>query len=225
MIKILGTSHVAKQSLKEIEKYIEDNQPDIVAVELDRNRLTALLHNQKKQHLSIKEIRNIGFTGFIFASIGSYVQNKIGKLVEVNPGEDMLTAVKLAKQHNLKIALIDQNIKVTLQKISKSFKFTDLFKLFVDGFNGLFFKERELKKYGLNEIDFNKVPSKKVIKKVINGLSIRYPNLYKVLVHERNIYMVRNLVNIQKHHPDSNILAVVGAGHEDGMLKILETFK
>jgi pheromone shutdown protein TraB len=37
-LKIIGTAHVSKESIKEVQEAIITNEPDIVAVELDINR-------------------------------------------------------------------------------------------------------------------------------------------------------------------------------------------
>ena len=50
----------------------------------------------------------------------------------------------------------------------------------------------------------------------------RYPNIFRVLVKERNSIMARKLFNIMNKHPDKKILAVVGAGHAEDMVKIIE---
>ncbi len=221
-LTIIGTSHIAKQSVNEIKRYIIDNNPNIVAVELDRNRLSALLQKKKQQHISFKQIRHIGFKGFMFAVIGGWIQKKMGKIVQIQPGEDMLTAVKMAKEHNAKIALIDQNISITLQKLSKAFTIKEMWKLFVDMLKGVFFKKREMKKYGMEKLDLTKVPGKKVIKQIMRVLKKRYPNIHRVLVHERNVIMARNLSKIMQQNPDKHILAVVGAGHEDEMFKMIQ---
>ena len=102
-LTIIGTSHIAQQSIDEIKSTIEKEKPDIVAVELDKNRLYSLMQKEKQKHLSFRQIKSIGFSGFIFAVIGSYVQQKLGKIVQVQPGEDMLTAVKLAQKSKAKI--------------------------------------------------------------------------------------------------------------------------
>ena len=46
-ITIIGTSHIARQSIREVKEAIEKGKPDIVALELDRQRLPALL---RKDH-------------------------------------------------------------------------------------------------------------------------------------------------------------------------------
>jgi len=46
-VKIIGTSHVSKKSSEEVKKTIENWNPDIIALELDENRLKNLLTNKK----------------------------------------------------------------------------------------------------------------------------------------------------------------------------------
>ncbi|MBW2996739.1 TraB family protein, partial [Candidatus Woesearchaeota archaeon] len=58
-LTIIGTSHIAKQSLNEIELAFQQKNPDIVAVELDRRRLHALL-TEEKSKVSMSEIGRIG---------------------------------------------------------------------------------------------------------------------------------------------------------------------
>ena len=46
-LSIIGTSHIAKQSMDEVTHKIEALLPDIVAIELDKNRFNALLSESK----------------------------------------------------------------------------------------------------------------------------------------------------------------------------------
>ena len=50
----------------------------------------------------------------------------------------------------------------------------------------------------------------------------RYPGLYKALVADRNEYMANALARIMKAEPESSIVAVVGAGHESEIIKLLK---
>ena len=67
-LTIIGTSHIASQSLKEVEKFIEDNKPEIIALELDAKRFYAITHKQKKNRISVYDIRRVGFKGYVFSS-------------------------------------------------------------------------------------------------------------------------------------------------------------
>ena len=53
-------------------------------------------------------------------------------------------------------------------------------------------------------------------------LKSRYPNIYKVLVEERNVAIARNLNHIMEKEKDKKILAIMGAGHVDDVISILK---
>jgi len=218
---LIGTSHIASHSVESIKKAVAKEKPGIIAVELDNKRLQSLLHPGKPR-LSMYMIRKVGIGGYIFALIGSWVQKKLGKSVGVAPGSDMLCAVQQAKKTKAKLALIDQDVEITLRRFSKHFKFKDKIHLLADILRGLFFRKREMKRLGLEKFDLNKVPPKTLIRKLIKELEKRYPGIYKVLIEERNVYMAARLKMIMDANPDTKILAVVGAGHAEDMMKIIK---
>ena len=57
---------------------------------------------------------------------------------------------------------------------------------------------------------------------MIHVFKKRYPNLYKVLIEERNEIMANNLSKIMELEPDKKIVAIVGAGHEEEMIKLIK---
>jgi pheromone shutdown protein TraB len=109
-----------------------------------------------------------------------------------------------------------------LKKFSKEFTFSEKFKLFSDLIRGIFSGKKEMKKYGLDEFDLQKVPDKKMIEKLIISVKKRYPSFYKVLIEDRNKYMAKNLAYIMHNNPKSKIVAVVGAGHGKEMLELVK---
>jgi pheromone shutdown-related protein TraB len=207
-IHILGTSHIASESLKEIEQAFYKINPAIVAVELDRQRLFSLLNNEKPNY-SPRVIREIGFKGYLFVLIGGFLQQKLGNLVNVKPGSDMLKAVELARQNSRKVALIDRDVKITLSRLSKKLSFKEKARFFFDLLVSPFSKKIK--------IDLKKVPEKELITRLILILKDRYPTFYKVLIEERNQHMASRLLAISEANPEADILAVVGAGHEVGI--------
>ena len=215
---IIGTSHIAKQSLDEVKLIIDQEQPEIVALELDRKRIYSLLQ-KKKSGPSLRDIKRIGLKGFLFSLIGAWVEKKLGEKVGVSPGSEMLEAFKLAKLKKLKIFLIDQDIEITLKRFSKALTWKEKWNFDVDLIKGLIFRKQEF------SFDLEKVPSKLVIKKLIQKVKERYPNIYRVLIQERNEVMARNLIEIQQRFPDSRVVAIVGAGHEEDIINIIKTKK
>jgi len=219
-LTIIGTSHIAKQSINEIKTAINENKPDIVAVELDLQRASTLM-SEERSKISIRDILKIGVKGYLFVKIGQYVQQKLGKMVGIAPGSEMKTALKLAHQNKLQVALIDQPIQITLKNFSKNLTWKEKFRFVGDFFKGIFFRKKQLKELGLDNFDLTKVPEEEVIEKMIGQLKKRYPNLYKTLITDRNKYMVKKLVRLLRSNPDKKILCIVGAGHKKGMEKLL----
>ena len=222
-LKIIGTSHIAKQSVKEIAEAMDSFNPEIIAVELDRDRALALMQNQRNK-VSIAEILRIGAKGYIFAKIGQFVQQKLGKMVGMAPGSDMKTALELARKNNLKTALIDQPIRITLKNFSRNLTWKEKGRFVGDLIKSLVMPKKQLEQFSLENFDLRKVPRAELIETMMNSLKQRYPSIYKSLVEDRNRYMVRKLVGLAKENPEAKILAVVGAGHKKGMEELFNQF-
>ncbi|MGM5481976.1 MAG: TraB/GumN family protein [Nanobdellota archaeon] len=222
-LTLVGTSHIAMQSVDNIKKAIQDDNPDIVGVELDYYRYKGLLSDQSKRSSpGFSNIRKIGFKGFVFALIGSLGAKKLAKYVGTNPGVDMLEAVKTAKSNSAKVAFIDQNINITLNRFSKQLTKREIGRFFVDLGRGLFNPRAELRRFGVQEFDLSKVPSEELVSKMINHMKNRYPNVHDVLVHQRNIYMAKRIIKLMKQDDIQRMVVVVGAGHRKGISDILE---
>lgn len=214
-ILLIGTSHVAEESIKKVREAVKEHEPGFIALELDRGRLGAML--SKKQAGRLEMLKAVGVTGFIFAVIGQWVQQTIGKIVKIDPGEDMLSAFKIAKKHKIPVVLIDQEIQLTLRRFGAKITWKERFRFIGDLIFGFLPGKKKMK------IDLREIPSEDVIINVIGLLKERYPNVYKTLIAERNMVMSHRLIALSAVHPDKKILAVVGAGHVPGMKKILES--
>ncbi len=219
-ITLLGTSHIAQQSVREIKKTIESTSPDIVALELDARRAKSLFSNQKRK-ISLGVIPIVGVKGYLFAKIGQIVQQKLGGVVGVEPGADMKEGLVVARKKGLDVALVDQPIEITLKRFSKSLTWRERWHFIADIFGSIFSQKKQLEKLGMQDFDLTKVPEEVVISKMIGFVRIRYPSIYKTLIDDRNRYMVRKLIALQKKHPGKEILAIVGAGHKEGMQELL----
>jgi pheromone shutdown-related protein TraB len=214
-LEILGTSHIARQSLEEVRNTIESFKPEILALELDKQRLIALF-SKKRKASTLAIVRQIGIQGFLFNLIGAFVEKKLGKMVGVKPSSDMKLAYKIAQQKKLQVALIDQNIEITLRNFSKQFTLREKLRFVFDIFKGL------LTRKPLVKIDLAKVPEEKLIELMISHVKKRYPNFHKVLVEDRNIVMSNNLAALMKMFPEKKILAIVGAGHGKDLIKLIK---
>ena len=104
MLLILCTAHVLDLSIG-IERAIRDFNPDIVALELDKDRWIALN--------SPSSSRN---EGPLFVKILAYLQKRLSEVFGSPPGSDMLAAADVARRTGSSLAFIDLPIIPVLQK-------------------------------------------------------------------------------------------------------------
>ncbi len=212
-LTIIGTSHISIESIKEVNGFIKKYKPEIIALELDNKRFTALT---EKRRNNVKDVLKVGLKGYLINLVGAYIEKKLGKLVGVKPGSEMITAIKLAKKYKLKIILIDQDIQITLKKLSK-ISLKEKLRIIKDILKGILFKKEVIK------IDLKKVPSNDFIEKIINIVKTRYPEIYNILIKERNEIMAKALYKIINLNNDKKALAVIGAGHEKEVIRIIRS--
>lgn len=211
---LIGSSHIAISSIKEVERTILKIKPEIIALELDKKRFKALISKKRKINLSI--IKSIGIKGFLFNLIGSSIENKLGKLVGIPPGSEMKKAIELAKKNNSKIALIDQDIEITLKKLSKRITWKEKFKFISEVFKVLIYKKPKIR------INLKEVPNEELINKLTKKFQKDYPSFYQTLVKERDEIMAKNLYNLMTDNQNKKIVAIVGAGHEKEIINLIK---
>jgi pheromone shutdown-related protein TraB len=210
---VVGTSHIAKQSLEEVELIITTEKPAVVALELDRARLAGLMNKELKRKPSIFDVKKIGFKGYLFAKAGEFAERKMGAQVGVSPGDEMLKAAEIASKVGAKVALVDQDIKVTMKNFSKAVTWREKFRFIGDVFKQIFKRKKNRKL----PFKLNKVPGPEIVEKLMNKMQERYPTVYMALVGDRNVYMAKRLHKLMGNY--DKIVAVVGAGHSKGLVE------
>ncbi|MDI9623525.1 MAG: TraB/GumN family protein [Methanothermobacter sp.] len=214
-LKIIGTAHVSKKSVEEVKEIIRTEKPDVVAVELDIGRYQKLIKEKlglkDDRQLSVKDLirgENIGL--FLITGLLTYLQNRIGDDLGVKPGSEMLAAIEAAEEIGARIALIDRDIRITMQRIIDSMSLREKLKF---SFNILasFFKKDEIE-------DVESLKSEDTLNEVMEYFKDISPQAYHVLVDERDAYMAQKLLEI----PEDKVIAVVGAGHKKGIEHYLQ---
>ncbi len=219
---IIGSSHVAIESVREVKRVIEEKEPEFVAIELDKGRFMGLMSKKKKSRIGLKQVKDFGVSGFLFNLIGAWVEEKVGRMVRVKPGTEMKQAVISGAKVKAKIVLVDQDIRITIKKFMKTITWKERFRFVMDIVKGILGKSD----LNIKGLDLRKVPKQELIEKMIELVSKRYPSVYKCLIHDRNVVMSKRLVKLMVKHPESLIVAVVGAGHVKGMDEIIrKSFK
>ena len=211
-LSILGTSHIAQQSLQQVYDLMEKQDPDIVALEIDKGRMAGLMSKEKKKP-RFRDISKLGFKAYFINKLGSYAESKLGESVGVEPGSEMKLAYTLARTRHKKIALIDQDIRTTIKRLKLTWK--EKFRVIPDLIRTVFVKNKI-------PFDLRNVPDEDTIKFLLAKVKKNYPTVYRVLVVERNEFMANRLFNLMLAFPNLEILAVVGAGHAKDILDLVK---
>jgi len=215
-IVIVGTAHVSEKSVEEVRTTIRKLKPDIVAVELCRGRYDSLKGNVQETQVPIKEILGGGKVYFYLIHwLLAYVQKKIGEDMGVKPGAEMLMAIEEAEAAGARIALIDRDIQVTLQRFWGKMKFMEKIRMLSSLVGGLI---------GIGkgaDIDIDNITEQDVVTALVSELRGFAPTAAEVLIDERDAYLAGSILRTAASG-NKTIVAVIGAGHKPGVLKYLQ---
>lgn len=213
-IILVGTAHISQDSIELVRLVIATESPDGVCVELDEKRFQALSDRNKFATLDIKEIiRKKQLSTLLINLMLSSYQKKLGSQLGVLPGTELLAAAQLAAEKHIPVHLSDRDVRVTLRR---AWHVTSFFKksyLLASIFASLFDKTE------ITEEKLAELKSKDVLSELMNELGAMMPELKKVIIDERDIYLAEKI----KQAPGKKIVAVVGAGHVEGIKQFVAT--
>ena len=215
-IILVGTAHISKDSVKEVEKAIEKYKPDIVAVELCKKRYEALTNKDQWENTPITALLKSNKAYLILAqTFLSSIQRRLGKEYGVEPGSEMVAAIDTAKKQNIEVALVDRDITVTLKRAWMKMGIREKFRLSWEFLKALVGYDAE----ELEELDLKELMKEDVISAMMKEFGDIAPSVSSVLIHERDKYIAKKILEESKK---GRVVAVVGAGHLNGIKKYLK---
>lgn len=209
-VTVIGTAHVSADSVEEVERAIDEERPDIVAVELDEAR-----YNQMKgetvDDLDPSDLLS-GNTVYQFLAYWmlSYVQARLGDQFDIEPGADMKAAIDAAERVGSGVALVDRDIQMTIQRFWARMSLWEKLRmvgglgLALLGIGG-----------GDEEIDMAELTDADVVTAMMEEFRRFSPGGAEALIDERDAFIAHRLVALRKQGYDT--IAVVGAGHRAGI--------
>ncbi len=211
---IIGTAHVSPKSIEEVERLIEEERPDAVAVELCPRRYNALVHGVRDEVPVTEIIKKGNVFLIIFQLMLSYFQRKIGEEYGVKPGAEMLAAISKAREVGADVLLIDRDVGITFSRFWHKLSFFEKLKLIWHLLKSTFSGE---------EIDVDEMLEEDVLDLLVREFRKISPTAARVLIDERDQYMAANLINALSRY--NKVVAVVGAGHRRGIEEALRQFE
>ena len=211
---IIGTAHISQNSADLVREVISNEKPDIVCVELDKQRYKSLSEKKRWEELDLKQlIKEKQLSTLLINILLASYQKKLGEKLGVKPGVELLEATKVAKEFDIPIELVDRDVRITLKRAWNSMGFWQKTKLMTVGLASVF-EEEEISEEKLDEIK-----QKDVLNEMMAEMGKQMPVLKSVLIDERDGFLMQKM----KEANGKKIVAVVGAGHVNGIIKSLES--
>jgi pheromone shutdown-related protein TraB len=211
-ITLIGTAHVSEESVKDVTEAIDELAPERVCVEIDQARFKAMTEGQDWSNLNIYRVIKER-KGFLL--LGNLVlqsfQRRIGEELGIKPGQEMREAVRAAEEREVPVALCDRDIQVTLRRAWANTGLWGKNKMLAALLSSLFTREE------LSREEIEELKQKSALQGMMEELADFLPSAKTVLIDERDQYLATRIFE----QPETNIVAVVGAGHVNGIVEHL----
>ena len=215
-ITFVPSVHFSPTHRQRVRETIREVEPDVVAVELDDRRFDRLDRDWQAPPLE----RTDEFpppTAAAYATLRA-IQRTIVRLYGLDPTKtDMETAIETATELDTEVALIDDPIVDTLNALSRRVGFDTLPKLLVrtqrmgpDDYA----RQLEVMTTPFPEIDHGDD-----VQPMIDHVRQLLPEVAEVMIDRRDRSMAARLYQLRSDGAD--IVAVVGAGHHNGIRRVL----
>ncbi|MBN2067032.1 MAG: TraB/GumN family protein [Candidatus Diapherotrites archaeon] len=213
-IVLVGTAHVSRESVELVKKTVESEKPDVIGIELDMARLQQLKSGKKWQETDLGQIIREGKTYlFLINILLANLQRQIGDDLGVKPGSEMLQAVEIAEEKKIPIILLDRDVKITLKRALDKTGVREKLKLGYSILSGFFGWGEKL-----DDLTIESLKEKDTLNALMQKLGEEMPSVKSVLVDERDIFIANAILK----SPGKKIVAVVGAGHLEGIKRFLD---
>ena len=213
---LVGTAHISQESVELVKLVIEQEHPDGVCVELDAKRYEAISHPNRWESLDLKEIiRKQQLSTLMVNLVLASFQKRLGDKLGVIPGTEMLEAIRMAEKHNIPVTLGDRDVRVTMRRAWRNTPFWRK-SLLLSSLMLSIFDTTEV-----SEEEIRNLKKQDVLAEMMKELGKEVPTLKEVLIDERDRYLAQKILDSS----GTRTVAVVGAGHVEGILHTLKQTK
>ena len=210
---IIGTAHISAKSVVEVRETIERVRPDSVCVELCNTRYQSMNDPDRWKKLDIFQVIKQGKTLYFLANLAlSAYQLALGEKFGVKPGEEQREGIRAAKDVQAELILADRDIQATLKRTWANIGFLGKLKLL----GSVMVPAGEAEE--LTETKLEEMKDRDTITEMMREFAEFFPQVKTPLIDERDQYLIESVVQAD----GEKVVAVVGAGHVQGMITHFE---
>ena len=209
---LVGTAHVSRESAELVRRVIVAESPDVVCVELDAQRHRALTQGPDWASLDLRQlIRTRQLPTFVLHLLLGTYQKRLGMDLGVTPGAELLEAARAAEERGIPVELADRSVRVTILRAWRALGWWRKNKLIAAIVAGVLSDEK------LSEEDLRELRKQDVLSELMAELAREMPELKGALIDERDAYLAERI----RRSDGRTVVAVLGAGHVDGVARLL----
>ena len=210
-LRLVGTAHISSASVDLVRSQIEEWSPDLIAVELCESRKASLLEPDALDNADLLKILNDGKSHMILLqSALAAEQRRMGISSGEKPGAELLAAIEAAEDAEIPVELIDRDVLITLRRAWAKMGFLEKFRVL----DALLWQEDDEEGATAEEL----LEDADMLSKLMEEAREVAPAAGSVLIDERDAFLAGRIQQIRGR---GKILAIVGAGHLDGIQKNL----
>ena len=212
-IILVGTAHVSQDSVDEVRTVIDEEQPDHICLELDKGRYESKTKEQSYANMNLTKVFKEGKTFLVLANTAlASFQKKMGNQTGSAPGEEIIGTSRIAEEKGIPYSFCDREIATTLKRAWAKSNLWNKAKLIGTLLSSAFDKE-EFTPEQLEELK-----KSDTLQELMNELSKELPGAKEALIDERDRYLATNIMKAPGHKK----VAVIGAGHANGIIRTME---
>jgi pheromone shutdown-related protein TraB len=212
-VYLVGTAHVSRQSVTDVRNAVEALRPDSICVELCASRHRALMDPEGWRKMDIMRVIREKKTPFLLAQLAlSSFYRKLGDQLGIKPGADMAEGVRLAKETGAELVLADREVEITLKRTWRHLGLWEKLKMVGQLLMGLVMSDK------VDDELVESLKQKDQMEILMHAFADEFPQVKRRLIDERDVFLAQKI----RQAKGQKILAVVGAGHVDGIVRHIQ---
>ncbi|MHA2395623.1 MAG: TraB/GumN family protein [Candidatus Thorarchaeota archaeon] len=204
--------HTDVESVEEARRVVRETKPEVVAVELDHDRYHQLINPPEEGEIVAPGEGDMAQDLMLQLAI---LEKSLGDITGSDVGDEMLAAIEEGRAIGAKIALVDRPMIATVQAmmqvpVDEMYRLTGM----------LPDATKDIEEGGASDL-LAMLKEDGAVDDLMEQFRSEFPGLANVLIEQRDQYVAKALHFILDD-VEGRIVAVLGAGHIQGVKKALD---
>lgn len=211
-IVFVSVIHTDLESVEEARRVVRETKPEVVAVELDHDRYNQLMNPPEEGEIPTPGVGDMAQDLMHQLAI---LEKNLGEITGSDVGDEMLAAIEEGRAIGAKIALVDRPMTATIKALMQV-PIDEMLRL-----TGMLpDATKDIENGGASDL-LAMLKEDGAVDDLMEQFRSEFPGLANVLIEQRDQY-VANALHFILNDVEGKIVAVLGAGHVQGVKAALD---